>query len=206
MLQAVIAALVPLGAMVPAFVGLLMATLIPAAYRVLHINASVKARADMQVALKNGLYFALGRLHAGGVNPALVPTNAVLVQNCVALAKDYLNDNADSLMKHLGVDQNSLAKAIEAQVLTVVNSYTWSHGQIMAVANDPLNAVPGNTVNVSAASAASDSSAMAVTPPAPSSPPPVEKEVDGSQLPPITGTFSSQPMGDATIASNGGQR
>jgi hypothetical protein len=118
---------------------------------VVHINATSKVRDDMQRAINNALQYAIA--NAKG-NAADIVENDELWNSVLDIAKDYLNENAASMLKHLGITESEATKALEAQVLNAVNMWVYQNGQIKAVAADPTNAVPSTTVNVSTAAAA----------------------------------------------------
>lgn len=143
--------LVPWGLLQPLIYGLIATFLLKPIYTQLNISSASKVRTDMQAAIQNALSFGIAKSKG---SPENIMDDVELWNDLINVAKDYLNENADTLMKQLGITDSNLTKALEAQVLSAVNSFVYQNGQIKAVVADPTQATPGTNVNVTTPAAA----------------------------------------------------
>lgn len=102
----------------------------------LKIDQHSRLRGDLNTALTNALKFAVSRVTD---KPETIVDNDGLVNSTMQVAKDYLNENASSLLAHLKIGDNALAMALEARLLDAVNSVVYTRGQISFGARDPAH-------------------------------------------------------------------
>lgn len=128
--------LVPWGLVQTVVAGIVATYILKPLYDHLQVQANSKVRADMQLAIKNALAFGVTKIKG---SPADVFKDDELWNALIAAARDYLNENADGIMQKLGINPNSSAitKALEAQVLAVVNEFVWKQGTLTMVTGDP---------------------------------------------------------------------